>query len=127
LENQRDIPRSTDLMHSMPDDVLAEIFQAGTSMQRDRIVGLVGIGDPVGIDDHPVLLLPLLVSSVSRRWRDVALSSSRLWTTIVFNCNWFKTNREGPSLWIERSGVCLLDITISMDRPGAPNRSLIYC
>jgi hypothetical protein len=118
LENQRDIPRSSDLMQSVPDDVLAEIFQAGTSMHRDRIVGPVGIGG--GIDDPPVLLFPLLVSSVSRRWRDVALSSPRLWTTIVFNCD-RRTNYEGPSLWIERSGACLLDITILVSPSREPS------
>ncbi|KIM87457.1 hypothetical protein PILCRDRAFT_814984 [Piloderma croceum F 1598] len=105
LENQRDIPCSSDLMQSVPDDVLAEIFQAGTSLCRDPI-------DDLFIDDLPKLPFPHLVSSVSRRWRDVALSSPRLWTTIVFNCD-MGTNHECPSLWIERSGACLLDITIS--------------
>jgi hypothetical protein len=109
LDNQRDIPRSSDWTQSVPDDVLAEIFQAGTSMCRDP-VGIHTIYDP----QLPVLPFPHLVSSVSRRWRGVALSSPRLWTTIVFNCN-RTTNHEGPSLWIKRSGVCLLDITISMD------------
>jgi hypothetical protein len=105
LENQRDIPRSSNLMQSVPDDVLAEIFQAGTSMSRDPV------GDRF-IDYLPKLPFPHLVSSVSRRWRDVALCSPRLWTTIVFNSDGM-TNHEGPSLWIERSGACLLDITIS--------------
>jgi F-box-like len=108
LENQRDIPRSGDLMQSVPDDVLAEIFQAGTLLCRDSVDD-----HAVGFDFTPKLPFPNLVSSVSRRWRDVALSSPRLWTTIVFNCDRM-TNYEGPSLWIERSGACLLDITISV-------------
>ena len=106
LENQRDIRRSNDLVQSVPDDILAEIFQAGTSMCKNPVGKLF-------VDDPPKLPFPHLVSSVSRRWRDVALCSPRLWTTIVFNCNG-TTNHEGPSLWIERSGECLLDITISI-------------
>ena len=108
LGNQRGIPRPSDLMQLVPDDVLAEIFQAGTAKHGDPVDG------PIGIDDPPVLPFPHLVSSVSRRWRGVALSSPRLWTTIVFNCTGM-TNHEGPSLWIERSGECFLDITISID------------
>ena len=104
LENQGDIPCSSDLMELVPDDVLAEIFQAGASMHRDPI-------DCVYIDDLPILHFPCLVSSVSRRWHDIVLSSPHLWTTIVFNCR--MTNHKGPSLWIKRSRACLLDITIS--------------
>ena len=91
-------------MQSVPDDVLAEIFQAGASMHRDPV-------DRVYIDDLPILQFPCLVSSVSRRWRDIALSSPRLWSRM--------TNHEGPSLWIERSGACLLDITISVSWDGS--------
>jgi F-box-like len=108
-ENQRDIPRSSDMMQSVPDDVLREIFQAGTS-------GTSGTSDTsmcrYSVDDLPMLPFPHLVSIVNRRWRDVALCSPYLWTTIVFNCNRTMSNHEGPSLWIERSGACLLDITI---------------
>jgi len=89
-----------------------EIFQAGTSMCEDR----KNRSEIVELDDDTNLRLPFphLVSSVSRRWRNVALSSPRLWTTIVFNCNG-TTDHEGASLWIQRSGACLLDITISME------------
>ena len=118
MENQRDIPCSGDLMQLVPDDVLAEIFQAGTS-------GSSGISDSsicrYAVDDLPVLPFPHLVSSVNRRWRDVALCSPHLWTTIVFNCNRTTSNHEGPSLWIERSRVCLLDITIAITLWGSPS------
>jgi hypothetical protein len=62
LENQRDVPRSSNLMQLVSDDVLAEIFQAGTSMcnNPDRI-------HPVDVDNPQVLPFPHLVSSVS--WR----------------------------------------------------------
>jgi hypothetical protein len=105
LENQRDISHSGDLTQSVPDDVLAEIFQAGT---------LICGGS---VNDLSVLPFPHLVSSVNRRWRDVALCSPRLWTTIVLNCDGW-TNHERPSLWIKRSGACLLDITLSMNAWG---------
>jgi len=34
LENQQDVLRSSDLIQSVPDDVLAEIFQAGLCQQE---------------------------------------------------------------------------------------------
>ena len=93
----RDIPGSMSHIQSLPNELLAGIFESGTSL----------------CTGHPELRLPFqhLVSSVSRKWRAVVLSSPGLWTTIVFDCLW-SPQFKCASLWIERSGACLLDITI---------------
>ena len=109
LQSQRDIPHSSGLVQSVPDEVLAEIFQAGRDSDDSVNIDYSSLPFP-----HP---FPHLVSSVSRRWRDVALNSPRLWTTIVINCDQMTYRREGSpckdsSLCIERSKACLLDITI---------------
>src|ERR1700691_3439414 len=53
----------------------------------------------------------IVVSSVSRRWRNVALQTPRLWTRIYINVA--KSAHELLDLYLCRSKMCLLDITLS--------------
>lgn len=80
-------------VQSLPDDVLIEIFQVGVSM-------------PKGVFE--TLPFQHVVSSVNRRWRGIAISTPRLWSTI-FSC---LGDPDCLSLWIERSASRALDITL---------------
>jgi hypothetical protein len=53
----------------------------------------------------------IVVSSVSRRWRNVALQTPRLWTRIYINVA--QSAHELLDLYLCRSKICLLDITLS--------------
>jgi hypothetical protein len=53
----------------------------------------------------------IVVSSVSRRWRNVALQTPRLWTRVYINVA--QSAHELLDLYLCRSKVCLLDITLS--------------
>ncbi|KIM83153.1 hypothetical protein PILCRDRAFT_819935 [Piloderma croceum F 1598] len=53
----------------------------------------------------------IVVSSVSRRWRNVALQTPRLWTRIYINVA--QSAHELLDLYLYRSKTCLLDITLS--------------
>jgi hypothetical protein len=53
----------------------------------------------------------IVVSSVSRRWRNVALQTPRLWRRIYINAA--QSAHELLDLYLCRSKMCLLDITLS--------------
>jgi hypothetical protein len=83
----------------LPNEILAEIFEAGISISKVM---------------HGTLPFQCAISGVNRRWRTIAVSTPRLWSTILFHCD---TRNVGPNidrlhLWIERSAPCALDITI---------------
>jgi hypothetical protein len=53
----------------------------------------------------------IVVSSVSRRWRNVALQTPRLWTRVYINVA--QSAHELLDLYLDRSKMCSLDITLS--------------
>ncbi|KAJ7462095.1 hypothetical protein FB451DRAFT_478940 [Mycena latifolia] len=58
--------------------------------------------------------LPIIFLGVCRAWRDIALTTPRLWTTLCFQCSFYETPDEipcGPSeieafidRWLSRAG-----------------------
>src|SRR6266436_1376843 len=85
-------------VESLPNEILAEIFEAGASISKGQ---------------HGILPFQCVIAGVNRRWRAVAVSTPRLWSAILFHCD---TTTVGPNfdhlyLWIERSAPCALDIT----------------
>ena len=87
----------------LPNEILAEIFEAGVSISQRQRGSLPFQG---------------AISGVNRRWRTIAVSSPRLWSTILVHSD----RRSGPNfdhlrLWIERSVPCALDITIVAQPP----------
>ncbi|OBZ65560.1 hypothetical protein A0H81_14409 [Grifola frondosa] len=88
-------------VQSLPTEVLVMIFKAGCRMPHP---------DPVSDSGDPRRIpFPLLVSSVSRYWRDVAINTPSLWTNITIK----QTKPLGwVPLCLQRSGGQLLDITI---------------
>ncbi|KAJ7058414.1 hypothetical protein C8F01DRAFT_1232633 [Mycena amicta] len=58
---------------------------------------------------------PLTLASVCRRWREIALSSYRLWHRLDMDCN--RTNSPALllELWLSRAGGLPLDIYVLLD------------
>jgi len=94
--------------YNLPSETLSTIFEAGlseTSYPTPRAMAFL---------DRSQQPLPIpfemLVSAVSRRWRIVALQTPRLWTDLYIN---FAQPMQGlHDLYLYRSKMCLLDITL---------------
>ncbi|GBE88829.1 hypothetical protein BKA93DRAFT_774904 [Sparassis latifolia] len=82
-------------MQYLPDTLLLAIFKAGCRQPRP--------------EPDVWLPFPMLVASVSRRWRNLTLTTPTLWTNLHISM-------EGPRSWaslaLTRSATHLLDITI---------------
>ncbi|KIO31900.1 hypothetical protein M407DRAFT_19161 [Tulasnella calospora MUT 4182] len=62
------------------------------------------------------------LATVNRKWRNVALSIPRLWSTIQLKTNTTLCPAETVRLWLERSGNVPLDVDITLSRaPGSPS------
>ncbi|KAG8906013.1 hypothetical protein FRC01_008166, partial [Tulasnella sp. 417] len=62
------------------------------------------------------------LATVNRKWRSVALSIPRLWSTIQLKTNTTLCPAETVRLWLERSGNVPLDVDITLSRaPGSPS------
>ncbi|KAJ7678732.1 hypothetical protein B0H17DRAFT_103074 [Mycena rosella] len=97
----------------LPADVLGEIFM--WSLCTNGFHSLTERGC--------LMLEPLTLSHVNSRWRDVAISTSRLWSTI-----WVDRPREANvpmvELWLERSRQCPLIIYLRQTAPLPPGSQL---
>jgi hypothetical protein len=85
-------------IETLPNEILAYIFTLGASSR------------PGPFDELP---FPLLVSCVTHRWRDVAIGTPSMWSTLVFTTS-AHSDRWCAALWLPRSGVHPLDITIDL-------------
>jgi hypothetical protein len=92
----QDVNRNT-CTSNLPSEILSAIFEAGLSL-------------PPTSQYPPEQPFEILVSHVSRHWRSVALQTNRLWTEVSTNI--WSSAVELLDLYLERSGSCLLDITI---------------
>jgi hypothetical protein len=85
-------------IHALPIELIVAIFEAGLLLHSLP-------------QDPP---FPLLLCGVNRHWRAIAIHTPSLWSNIVIS-------RQRPAkaafVWIERSKLCLLDVTfdISLD------------
>ncbi|KZT07058.1 uncharacterized protein LAESUDRAFT_130486 [Laetiporus sulphureus 93-53] len=90
---------------SLPEEILALIFQAGSLAEHKS-------GLP----------FPMLIASVSRTWRKIALSTSTLWTNVY-------TPLYRPRHWLpialERSATQPLDITLDFRTGLAPSSEAV--
>jgi hypothetical protein len=87
--------------YNLPSEILSAIFEAGiteTPETMDRWL------------DQQTMRFELLVSSVSRRWRNVALQTPLLWTDLTINV--MQLTHDLYNLYLSRSKICLLDITL---------------
>ncbi|KIK99238.1 hypothetical protein PAXRUDRAFT_823003 [Paxillus rubicundulus Ve08.2h10] len=99
-------------IYAMPIDILAYIFHLGTHFDRNN-----------GVE------FPILVSHVCKSWRNLALSTPRLWTTIFISsasiAEWV-TFPPGPvlpkaSAFVIRSQRCPLRIRVELMVPARAN------
>lgn len=85
-------------IETLPNEILAYIFTLGTNSRPGRN------GKPP---------FALLVSCVTRRWREVAIGSPSLWSNLVFTTS-VHSDHWCAALWLPRSGAHPLDITIDL-------------
>jgi hypothetical protein len=94
--------------YNLPSETLSAIFEAGlTETPETRERNLVPWDDQ---SEQRTIRFELLVSSVSRRWRNVALQTPRLWT--VLDIDVLRLTHDLDDLYLHRSKMCLLDITL---------------
>ncbi|KDR69853.1 hypothetical protein GALMADRAFT_912491 [Galerina marginata CBS 339.88] len=94
---------------SLPFEVLAEIFLLYTGEIYDT--------DECYTNSKPGRSTPLLLAGVCRSWRDISLTTARLWTTIkIFIYSLDKTPllAEIAKCWMARSGQLPLSISFSI-------------
>ncbi|KAJ7778293.1 hypothetical protein B0H16DRAFT_1502932 [Mycena metata] len=93
----------------LPTEILAEIFIICLPNQQPN-------GDFYRIVENPRTLrsheAPLLVATVCRRWREVALSTPRLWLSLILDKNGSRDNTGVVLSWISRSQPHPLAFTI---------------
>ncbi|KDQ12839.1 hypothetical protein BOTBODRAFT_146406 [Botryobasidium botryosum FD-172 SS1] len=82
---------SATLINSLPNEILALIFKLAESA-------------PFNVILLPSVKAPFNLSQVSRLWREIALNTPNLWTTICPTTSWM-----GSTL-LARSKSCLLDV-----------------
>ncbi|KAF8191395.1 hypothetical protein K438DRAFT_887475 [Mycena galopus ATCC 62051] len=70
---------------------------------------------------------PLIFGEVSRRWRAIALSTPRLWSSIFLDCRTekFRANTCLCDMWLKRSGSLPLSIRFFLGIHQSPKKSLI--
>ncbi|KAG6811086.1 hypothetical protein H0H92_009045 [Tricholoma furcatifolium] len=86
----------------LPNELLSEIFIFALQNAEDR---------------SQMISAPMVISQVSVRWRNVAIATGALWTTIVIT---FPTSRQQLSLvitWLKRSRLAPLDIFLDFRDP----------
>lgn len=100
--------------YNLPNETLSAIFEAGL-IENPFLEDMIRIPRMCtfeyrawGSESPP---FEILVSSVSRRWRSVALQTPRLWT--VLNIDVENPTHDHHDLYLHRSKTCSLDITLS--------------
>lgn len=70
---------------------------------------------------------PLLVGAVCKDWRDVSLTTRRLWTDIIVHLDKdAEGQREMVDKWAHRSGTLPLDITIILDDARSEHQGAVF-
>ena len=94
--------------YNLPSETLSAIFEAGLSnMPKTKERSRASLLDQPRERTTP---FELLVSSVSRRWRYVALQTPQLWTVLVVGA--VRLPHDLYDLYLYRSKKCSLDITL---------------
>lgn len=88
-------------IQSLPVELLSKIFE-------------LCLPEPSKIDCHYMLDAPLLLAQINRRWRYVALSTPKLWTTIKMPFGMGDSAHEASLMqtWVKRSGQLPLSLTV---------------
>jgi len=85
--------------------------------------------EPVFYNSFSLLNGPLLLTQICRRWRDVAISTPRIWTTIAFAESGSDLSQPSPNLvdlWMTRSRQLPLRIYIQeIKRSGMMHKAIL--
>ncbi|KDQ09504.1 hypothetical protein BOTBODRAFT_164638 [Botryobasidium botryosum FD-172 SS1] len=114
--------RSTTLIHinRLPSECISQIFTMGSSPRP------MDEEDPTSDDpswNSPVKPFRLIIPAVCRRWRDIALNTPRLWSTIEFS----DAAPFGYSeLMLKRSRDCPLSIRVDFSRPKSEITTVLH-
>ena len=96
----RDVNRDA-IASNLPNETLAAIFEAGLALTKQPYVVSWNPRRPQRSKPFEIL-----VSSVSRRWRNVALRTPQLWTDLRINVSRFSAG-DMLDLYLSRSKSCL--------------------
>jgi hypothetical protein len=91
--------------YNLPSEILSIIFEAGQPQASCPVFQR----QTLNVRGKSEIPFELLISSVSHRWRDVALQTPRLWTNLQINV--LQSTKAPLDLYIHRSKICLLSIT----------------
>ena len=97
------------LTYNLPSEILSAIFEAGLSQGSESYTIYQ---DKKSTKGKP---FEIIVSSVSRRWRYIALQTPRLWTDIHINIS--TSTGHLFHMYLCRSKVCLIDIMFKQTTP----------
>ncbi|KZP12527.1 hypothetical protein FIBSPDRAFT_156766 [Athelia psychrophila] len=89
---------------TLPNELITHIFTMGSTSEPPHVYGRTSHSLP----------FPLLVSSISRRWRDTAISSPPLWSQLLFTADAL-VDSWMSCLFLPRSGAHPLDIRINLE------------
>jgi hypothetical protein len=110
IADMRGVNRNA-VTYNLPNELLSSIFEIGLS--RSPFLSTKPTRGGLFEDKWSPLPTPfeIVVSSVSRRWRNVALQTPQLWTQVYINVA--QLTHDLLDLYLCRSKMCLLDITLS--------------
>jgi hypothetical protein len=99
------------ITYNLPIETLSTIFEVG--LCESPFLPTVPTNSGWFEDKWSPLPTPfeIVVSSVSRRWRNVALQTPRLWTRVYINIA--QSAHDLLDLYLRRSRMCPLDLTLS--------------
>ncbi|KAH8070765.1 hypothetical protein BXZ70DRAFT_775259 [Cristinia sonorae] len=104
----------------MPEEVLSLIFQLASIDSRTIPQQIPGYPSD-GTAFQPI---PLIIASVSRRWRCIALKTTALWANVYVA---MARPKCWPQLAIQKSGKRKLEITIDCRANDCPNEARLDC
>ncbi|KAJ7073054.1 hypothetical protein C8F01DRAFT_1362266 [Mycena amicta] len=100
-------------MRRVPDDILRVVFLAVNDLEPPTL--------------HPKFA-PMILSHICQRWRQVALSTPRLWAaipvTVSFSVDHWQNEEAIKNIivsWLERSGIVPLELSLSFRRCASPS------
>jgi F-box-like len=90
------------LPHSLPDEILSFVFLTATHQFHDRFESI---------------LTPIMISHVCSRWREVAISTRGLWTSLILTFPTCRSQLSRTITWLSRSYPYPIDIFLDFRDP----------
>ncbi|KAH0589892.1 hypothetical protein J132_06328 [Termitomyces sp. J132] len=96
------LPTQTSPVSRLPNELLSSIFLYAIRSTDDRF---------------ETVTTPIIASQVSTRWRDIAISTAKLWNTIILTYPTSKQQLSRAVTWLKRSKLAPLDIFLDFRDP----------